>query len=85
MLKNFDKVLKKYSRYLPSKFLGAKECFKVQKSAFKCYKMLSSALKTPKSFLHVAVDANINNVVVNKPANPHKIGDCGFSTITIFR
>lgn len=25
-----------------------------------------------------AVDASINNVVVNKPANPHKQRDCGF-------
>lgn len=24
-------------------------------------------------FVHVAVVKNINNVVVNKPANPHKI------------
>ena len=28
--------------------------------------------------VHVALDANINNVVANKPANPHKIRDCGF-------
>lgn len=28
--------------------------------------------------VHVAQDANINNVVVNKPANPHKIRDCWF-------
>ena len=28
--------------------------------------------------VHVAQDANINNVVVNKPVNPHKIRDCGF-------
>ena len=27
---------------------------------------------------HVAVVANISNVVANKPANPHKIRDCGF-------
>lgn len=26
----------------------------------------------------VAQDANINNVVVNKPTNPYKIRDCGF-------
>ena len=28
--------------------------------------------------VHVAQDANINNVVVNKPANTHKIRDCWF-------
>ena len=28
--------------------------------------------------VHVAQDANINNVVVNKSANPHKIRNCGF-------
>ena len=76
MLKNFEKVLKKYSRYLfrylPSKFLGAEECYKVQKSAFKRYKMLSNALKNPKSFLHVAVARNINNVVVNSSQTPIK-------------
>jgi len=27
---------------------------------------------------HVEVDANINNVVANKPASLHKIRDCGF-------
>ena len=26
----------------------------------------------------VVQDVNINNVVVNKPANPHKIMGCGF-------
>ena len=30
------------------------------------------------NLVHVAQDANINNVVANKPANPHKIRDCGF-------
>jgi len=74
LLKNFKKVLKKYSRYLfrylPSKFLGAVECSQMQKSAFKCYKMLSNALKNPKSFLHVAVVKNINNVVVNNLQKP---------------
>ena len=29
-------------------------------------------------FYHVAVVANINDVVVNKPANPHKIRGCSF-------
>ena len=70
MLKNYERVLKMYFRYLfrylLSKFLGAEECYKVQKSAFKRYKMLSSALKNPKSFLHVAVVKNISNVVANK-------------------
>lgn len=28
--------------------------------------------------VHAAQDANINNVVVNKPADPHKIRDSGF-------
>ena len=28
--------------------------------------------------VHVAQEKNISNVVVNKPANPHKIRDCGF-------
>ena len=27
--------------------------------------------------VHVEVEKNINNVVVNKPANPHKYRDCG--------
>ena len=76
LLKNYEKVLKKYSRYLfrylPSKFLGAIECSQVQKSAFKRYKMLSNAFKNPKSFLHVAVVKNISNVVANKLVNPHK-------------
>jgi len=35
-------------------------------------------LYIPKEHEHVAQDANINNVVVNKPASPHKIMDCGF-------
>ncbi len=30
------------------------------------------------TLVRAAQDANINNVVVNKPANPHKIRDCGF-------
>jgi len=30
------------------------------------------------NYVHVAQEKNINNVVVNKPANPHKIRDCGF-------
>ena len=72
MLKNFEKVLKKYSRYLPSKFLGAVGRHQVQKSAFKHYKMLSNALKTPKSFLRVEVVKNINNVVENKLVKPYK-------------
>jgi hypothetical protein len=46
--------------------------------------MLSNALKNPKSFLHVAQDANISNVVANKPANPYKIRDCGFFIIPLF-
>jgi hypothetical protein len=37
-----------------------------------------SGAKQSKFFIHVAVARNINNVVVNKPANPHKIRDCGF-------
>ena len=37
-----------------------------------------SGAKQSKSFAHAAQDASINNVVVNKPANPHKIRDCGF-------
>ena len=73
LLNNFEKVIKKYSRYLfrylPSKFLGAVECSQVQKSAFKRYKMLSKALKNPKSFLHVVADASINFVVVNNAKN----------------
>ena len=35
-------------------------------------------VKSLKNASLVAQDANINNVVVNKPANPHKIRDCGF-------
>ena len=31
-------------------------------------------------FYHVAVARSISNVVVNKPANPHKIKDCGLFT-----
>jgi hypothetical protein len=58
--------------------LGAKECYKVQKSAFKRYKMLSSALKNPKSFLHVAVVKNINNVVANSSQKPINKGIMGF-------
>ena len=68
--KNCEKVLKKYSRYLfrylASKFLGAEGSYKVQKSAFKRYKMLSSVLKTPKFFLHVAQDANISSAAESK-------------------
>ena len=30
------------------------------------------------NYVYVAQDANINNVVVNKPANSYKIRDCGF-------
>ena len=69
MLKNCEKLLKKYSRYLfrylPSKFSGAVGSSQMQKSAIKRYKMLSNALKNPKCFLHVAVVKNINKVVVN--------------------
>ena len=35
----------------------------MQKSAFKSYKMLSNALKNPKSFLHVVAGKSTNNVV----------------------
>ena len=64
MLKNFEELLKKYFRYLLSKFLGAVGSSQVQKSVFKHYKMLLNALKNPKSFLHVAVVRNIRTVVV---------------------
>jgi len=37
-----------------------------------------SGAKQSKFFIHVAVVKNISSVVVNKPANPHKIRDCGF-------
>jgi hypothetical protein len=46
--------------------LGAEECYEVQKSAIKRYKMLSNALKNPKSFLHVAQVRSTNNVMDNK-------------------
>ena len=35
-------------------------------------------LYIPKLHNHVEVVKNINNVMENKPANPHKIRSCGF-------
>jgi hypothetical protein len=37
-----------------------------------------SRAKINSFYSHVAVEKSISNVVVNKPATPHKIRDCGF-------
>jgi hypothetical protein len=50
----------------------------VHSIAEKSHKMMWEATKIPTIKSHVAQDINISNVVVNKPANPHKIRDCSF-------
>ena len=57
---------------------SATECSGVHPSAELTSQVLPKAPKSPNTKGHAAQDANINNVVVNKPANPYKIRDCGF-------
>ena len=71
---NFRYVFRYVLLGLPS----AMECSQVQLSAELTSQVLPKAPKSPNTKGLVAQDANINNVVVNKPANPHKIRDCGF-------
>jgi hypothetical protein len=40
--------------------------------------VLPKAPKKPNTKSHMAVVKNINNVMENKPENPHKIGGCVF-------
>ena len=76
LLKNSEKSLKKYFRYLfrypERKFSSAVGSSQVHSIAEKSHKMLWEATKIPTIKSHVAVDANINSAMVNKPANPHK-------------
>jgi hypothetical protein len=57
---------------------SATECSQVQPRAELTRQVLPKAPKIPNTKSHVAQGKNTNNVVVNKPANPHKIRDCGF-------
>ena len=67
LLKNCEKVLKKYFRYLfrypESKFPGTVGSSQVHSIAKKSHKMLSRTPKNPKCFAHVEVERNTNNVV----------------------
>jgi hypothetical protein len=69
LLKNYEKVLKKYSRYLFRYLLlgfsSAVGSSQVHSIAEKSRKMLSKATKIPTIKSHVAVVKNINNVVEN--------------------
>lgn len=49
-----------------------------QKRAKKWAQMLSNAPKSPKTKIHVAVDASIKCVVENKLAKPYKQRACKF-------
>ena len=71
---NFRYVFRYVLLGLPS----ATECFQVQPSAELTRQVLPNAPKISNTKGHVDRDANINNVVVNKPANPYKIRECGF-------
>jgi lysyl-tRNA synthetase class 1 len=77
LLKNYEKVLKKYSRYLFRYLLlgfsSAVGNSQVHSIAEKSHKMLSKATKIPTIKSHVAQGANINSVVANKLVNPYKI------------
>lgn len=50
----------------------------VQPNAELTSQVLENAAKIPNTKDHVAQDANINNVVLNKLTNPHKIRNYGF-------
>jgi len=66
---NFRYVFRYVLLGLPS----ATECSQVQPSAELTSQVLPNAPKNPNTKSHVAVVKNINNVVVNKLANLHKI------------
>lgn len=59
-------------RYVLLGLLSAAECSRVQPSAELTRQVLPKAPKIPDTKGHVAVDASINSVAVNKLAKPYK-------------